>query len=169
MPKIHAGRFTAQHDGDIVVFLIGARINRLHRIDKWLPVARAMGPMIAELMADPDGGLLHAETYLRGRNVMVVQYWKSFEHLERYARARDAKHLPAWRAFNRNVGTSGTVGIWHETYVVPAGKFECIYGNMPEMGLAAATTHVPVGRVGQAAGYRVGAATVDAPAEPVPA
>lgn len=168
MPTVQPGRFTAQHDGDIVVFLIGARINQLRRIDKWLPVARAMGPMLKELMAEPDRGLLHAESFLRGRNVMLVQYWKSFEHLERYAKDRDSRHLPAWRAFNRRVGTGGTVGIWHETYLVPAGRHESIYGNMPVMGLAAATAHVPVARVGQAAGYRVGAATVDTPVEPIP-
>ena len=34
------------------------------------------------------------------------------------------------------------IGIWHETYLVEPGKFECIYGNMPLFGLAAATKHV---------------------------
>ncbi len=23
------------------------------------------------------------------------------------------------------------VGIWHETYLIEPGKFECVYGNMP--------------------------------------
>ena len=45
------GRFAANHADAITVFLIGMRINKLHRIDKWLPVARAMKPMIAELSA----------------------------------------------------------------------------------------------------------------------
>jgi hypothetical protein len=169
MPEIHAGRFTAQHDGDVVVFIIGARINRLRSVRKWLPVARAMGPMVKELLAHPDKGMLHVEQFFRGRNVMLVQYWKSFEHLERFARDRDDLHLPAWRAFNQKVGTSGSVGIFHETYLVPAGGFECIYNNMPAMGLAAATNHVPVARVGQSARYRAGQATDDQPAVPVPA
>ncbi len=36
----------------------------------------------------------------------------------------------------------GSIGIWHETYLVEPGKFECVYGNMPPFGLAAATNSV---------------------------
>jgi hypothetical protein len=73
-----------------------------------------------------------------------VQYWRSFDHLERYARNRDQQHWPAWVAFNRKVGNaSGDVGIWHETYKVSAGQYECLYGAMPRFGLAKAAGHVP--------------------------
>jgi hypothetical protein len=48
---------------------------------------------------------------------------------------------------NKAIGSDGSVGIWHETYLVGAGKYEAVYGNMPVFGLAAATNHVPaVGR-----------------------
>ena len=50
-------------------------------------------------------------------------------------RSRDQKHWPAWVAFNKAVGTDGTVGIFHETYVVGAGAHETIYANMPPFGL----------------------------------
>jgi Domain of unknown function (DUF4188) len=40
---------TARIDGELVVFLIGMRINRLWKCIKWLPVARAMPRMIREL------------------------------------------------------------------------------------------------------------------------
>ncbi|MEO7965780.1 MAG: DUF4188 domain-containing protein, partial [Gemmatimonadaceae bacterium] len=77
---------------------------------------------------------------------VIVQYWRSFEHLEAYARAHDHVHWPAWVAFNQKVRmSSGDVGIWHETYLVRAGEFECVYGAMPHMGLAKAGRHVPVG------------------------
>ena len=49
----------------------------------------------------------------------MLQYWRSFEALERYAKNRSAQHLPEWAAFNRAVGSGGDVGIWHETYRVP--------------------------------------------------
>jgi hypothetical protein len=75
---------------------------------------------------------------------MLASYWRSFEDLERFAHSKDDPHFPAWREFMKSVGSDGTVGIWHETYVVPAGHYECIYGNMPRFGLAAATEHVPV-------------------------
>jgi len=127
---------TAAHNGPLVVFIIGMRINRLYRLDKWLPVARAMGPMIAELSRDPDSGFLGATTALAGlRTIMLAQYWRDFDSLEAYARARDKRHWPAWTAFNRAVGTDGTVGIFHETYVVEAGAHETIYVNMPGFGL----------------------------------
>jgi hypothetical protein len=51
------------------------------------------------------------------------------------------------------------VGIWHETYQVRAGAYECIYGNMPVIGLAAAGRHVPLAQEGQSAAVRIGAAT----------
>jgi hypothetical protein len=130
------GRKTAQFQGSLVVFVIGARINRFHRIDKWLPVLRAMGPMIAELAADPESGFLGAETMLAGvRQVCLIQYWRDFDSLERYARDRDRKHWPSWTRFNKAIGADGTVGIFHETYCVPAGGHESIYANMPEWGL----------------------------------
>jgi hypothetical protein len=131
-----SGRFTADHAGPITVFLIGMRINKFHRIDKWLPVARAMGPMLAELSADPGSGFLGFETLLAGlRTVMVLQYWRDFDALEAYATARDKHHWPAWAAFYRKSNAGGAVGIFHETYCVPAGGFETIYGNMPRFGL----------------------------------
>jgi hypothetical protein len=129
-------RLTSRHKESLVVFVIGMRINRFHKIGKWLPVARAMGPMIEELTANPDSGFLGAEVMRQGmRTVLLIQYWRDFERLESYARDREQKHWPAWAAFNRAVGTDGTVGIFHETYCVAAGGFETIYANMPPWGL----------------------------------
>jgi hypothetical protein len=42
----------------------------------------------------------------------------------------------------RELAGDGSIGIWHETYLIEPGKFECIYGNMPPFGLAAASTSV---------------------------
>ncbi len=144
MTKIFAGRYTAQTDAPFVVFLIGMRINRLRAIRKWLPVASAMGPMISTLMQHPEKGLLHAETFVRWREIVMVQYWRSYEQLEAFARNRDDPHLPAWQAFSKAVGGDGSVGIWHETYQVHPGQHEAIYGNMPRFGLAAAAAHLTV-------------------------
>ena len=46
MTKIFNGRFTATTDQPFVVFLIGMRINKWWRFDKWMPVAGAMTPML---------------------------------------------------------------------------------------------------------------------------
>lgn len=140
---VFPGRYTAQSDEPFVVFLIGMRINRLLAVRSWTRVVTAMPRMIAELKRNPELGLLHAEFLLYWRGIAVLQYWRSFDHLHSYAHARDANHLPAWTEFNRRVGGNGKVGIWHETYTVSPGQYECVYGNMPRFGLGAAVQHVP--------------------------
>jgi hypothetical protein len=143
MPTLHSGRFTARIEGPFVVFLIGFRINRLFAVNKWLPTAKAMGPMLAELYANPQLGFLGSFSSLYWPGVMVTQYWRSFDHLIDYAQSKTATHLPAWKAFNQNIGSDGTVGIWHETYQVAANQYECVYANMPRFGVALAGTHEP--------------------------
>jgi len=148
MAKTIDRRVCAELDGGFVVFLIGARINKPWKFWKWLPVATAMPRMLTELGKQPELGLLHAMNLFSFPHAMVVQYWRSFEHLEAYAKARDKAHLPAWQAFNKAVGSNGDVGIWHETYVIEPGKYENIYNNMPPYGLGA------VGRIVDAVGAR---------------
>jgi len=142
MATTFAQKMMAEIDGDFVVFLIGMRINKPWKLLKWLPVALAMPHMIKELESrGEETGFLGYQQFLSGP---MVQYWRSFDHLERYARSKDAQHWPAWVAFNKKVGhASGDVGIWHETYKVSAGQYECVYGGMPRFGLAKAGRHVP--------------------------
>jgi hypothetical protein len=148
MNRVPEGRYASELDGDFVVFLIGMRIRRPWRLRSWLSVSRGMARMLQALDADPESGLLGWERALI-RGPAVVQYWRSFEHLERYARDRDAAHWPAWVAYNKKVGAaSGDVGIWHETYRIGAGQYEAIYGAMPAFGLGR------VGRLVPAAGAR---------------
>jgi Monooxygenase af470-like len=142
MAAVVRERVTAGIEGEFCVFLIGMRVNKLWKLHRWLPVARAMRAMLAELERLPDAGLLGVETWSGNPSVMV-QYWRSFDHLEAYATARDRAHLPAWAEFNRRVGSNGDVGIWHETYRVRPGDFECVYNNMPPFGLANASKLVP--------------------------
>ena len=142
MAEIRAERLTAEVDGEFVVFLVGMRINRFWKIHQWMPVARAMSRMIEELLADPGAGYLGGNSWV-GRTTVFIQYWRSFEDLERYAKAADRVHRPAWAAFNRAVGSNGDVGIWHEAYRVRPGDYECLYNNMPAFGLGRATRLVP--------------------------
>jgi hypothetical protein len=145
MPAIFPGRHTALTHEPFAFFLIGMRVNRLLAVRKWWPVISAMRPMLRELAADPARGFLGAQPFIYWRGVGLLQYWRSFEHLETYARDPGGRHLAAWRAFNKAVGGDGSVGIWHETYAVEAGRFEAVYNNMPRFGLAAATRHAPFG------------------------
>lgn len=147
MAKIYETRMTAEIEGDFVVFLIGVRLNKPWKFWKWWPVVTAMPRMLIELGKRPELGLMHARTHFGLRNTLVVQYWRSFEHLHAYSTGREFEHLPAWKAFNKAVDVNGDVGIWHETFLVPDGAYENIYGNMPAYGMGlAGTLHEAAGR-----------------------
>ena len=143
MTDIFNGRYTADIEGDFVVFNIGMRINRVRAWRQWMPASRAMQPMLEALYKHPELGFLGGQGFLYWRGIALVQYWRSFEHLEHFARDPKLTHLNAWKQFNKAVGGDGSVGIWHETYLVRAGEYESVYGNMPRFGLAAASNHMP--------------------------
>lgn len=155
MTAIIKGRSCAQIEGEFVVFLIGARILKPWKVWKWWPVASGMIAMRRELAAAPELGLLHAQDFNSFPDVMSVQYWRSFEHLEAYAKSREGAHLPAWRNFYKTIGLDGDVGIWHETYLVGPGRYENLYGAMPPFGLGAAGTLVDAAGARQEARQRV--------------
>jgi hypothetical protein len=143
MAKIIHQRMTVQMDGDFVVFLIGMRINRFWRIHKWIPILTAMPKMLIELSKNPDSGFLGYQMS-GGIQPVLVQYWKSFELLEAYAKDMNSSHYPAWKAYNQKIKGNGDVGIWHETYKVRSGEYECIYNNMPKYGLGKVGELIPV-------------------------
>ncbi len=76
--------------------------------------------------------------------------------------------MSAWKAFNRNIGADGSVGIWHETYLVNARQYESVYSNMPRFGLAKATRQVPAVGVRETARLRLGGQNTPAVPAPVP-
>jgi len=143
------GQHQAEIDGDFVVFLIGARFN-----SKWqafrafadLGGRRGMGHMLKYLTEHPDKGLLGYES----AGFTVIQYWRSFEHLEAFAKDDSDPHLTVWRNYWKRVGRSARAGIWHETYLVRDGEYEAIYGNMPPHGLGKATSLVRVSEASSA-------------------
>jgi hypothetical protein len=160
--SVNAGRFSADIDGDFIVFLIGMRFNHPLKVHKWAPVVLAMPKMLKAIDEHPEIGCLGYQQWV-GRTTILVQYWRDFESLDRFARDKDQPHIEPWRRFNRAVGKSGDVGIWHETFKVRAGEYEAIYANMPTFGLAKASSVVPVGKKAQAAAARIGATSTDEP------
>ena len=154
MSKVITQRMTTEIEGDFVVFLIGMRVNRWWKIHKWLPVLISMPKMLIELSRRPESGMLSYQTS-GGFPPLIVQYWRSFEHLEAYAKDASQSHLPAWAAFNRRIRNNGDVGIWHETYKVSAGQYETLYNNMPPFGLGKAGKLVPVGGRSESARERI--------------
>ena len=100
-----------------------------------------MRHMLDYLVAHPEKGLLG---YQMGLPV-IVQYWRSFEHWRHSPRTPSDPHLAVWRNYWRRVGKSGRTGIWHETYLVRAGEYEAMYGNMPPFGLGKARPRAHAG------------------------
>ena len=144
---VQRGRRTHRHDGEVVVFVLGMRVNRWRAVRAWSAVLGAMPRMLAELSREGERGMLHQTTALGRHGPVVTTYWRSLPDLLTYAHDGGGEHRPAWRAFNAAARKQpGAVGIWHETYVVPAGAHESVYSDMPLVGLAAATASVPVTR-----------------------
>ncbi len=142
MAQIAGRRMTAEIDGDFVVFLIGARFSKFGLLQSVMDLGgrRGMKHMLDYLVAHPDKGLLG---YQMGLPV-IVQYWRSFEQLEAFAKDTADPHLEVWRNYWRRVGKSSRTGIWHETYLVRAGEYEAVYGNMPPFGLGKASRLIPL-------------------------
>ena len=124
-------RVAPKKDGDVLVFMVGMRINKFWAIHKWLPVAIAMPRMLIELMKNRELGMIGTpRTFVSGRLIQVQQYWSSYDALESYASSQSSSHLSAWKKFNQASRGNNAVGIYHETYVVPEDSFEAIYVNV---------------------------------------
>lgn len=158
---------THAHEGDLVVFLIGMTVSKPWRVDQWGRIGAVMLRVQVELQrnkARADAGLEESLGFLGGYNCVgprgpvSVQYWRSAEQLYSYANNPDQVHRPAWldlyaRAHRRRHDDG--IGIWHETYVVPAGGHESAYGNVDDWGLAKFTGSVPLVRRGRTARERL--------------
>lgn len=139
MTKLETGRKTTENNQDLVVFLIGARVNKWWLLPFALPVLAKMRRMQQELLNNPDSGLLAIQS-LGGAD---VQYWRSLRHLQRYAGDKSQTHKPTASKFYRKLFRNRSIGVWHETYLVRAGAYESLYLNMPAHGLGRALPLVP--------------------------
>jgi len=157
MGEVAGRRMMAEIDGDFVVFLIGARLSKLQVFQSLIDLGgrRGMRHMLDYLVERPEKGLLAYEMGIP----TIVQYWRSFEQLEAFAKDKEDPHLEIWRQYWRRVGRSARTGIWHETYLVKAGQYEAVYGNMPAHGLGKAGRLVPMSEASSAR-ERLGAVTV---------
>ena len=101
------------------ISLIGMRINKW-----WKPDKRAAGPSgnatdARGLASDPSSGSRkdfrsHRQAHLRTVLGGPLTIWRTLW--------RPPRHLPAWTQYNRRMkACRGDVGIWHETFLVPAG------------------------------------------------
>lgn len=153
--KPTSGRTTPAAEGDVVVLLIGMRINRFWAVHHRFPVAVGMLRMLRQLQKAPERGLLwHVLLTASPRTYCVVRYWESKEKLYAFASSPDMLHRRAWALLNRREREGkvrGHVGQWHEACVVPEGSYESTYVDMPTFGLAAAHGQLPLEKRGRCA------------------
>lgn len=136
MNRIIRRRVTVDVREEFVVLLIGMRINKLWKVHRWLPVALSMRTMVAQLgKLRSDIGYLGGEYGTVGNPIVFIQYWRSYDCLERYASHEGLHHRKTWKWFFRKIALNGDVGIYHEAYRISPGNYECVYLNMPQFGL----------------------------------
>jgi hypothetical protein len=113
MGDVRQGRWTTKVEGDFVVFLIGARLQPTHPLRSLRDLGgftRSMPQMLKYLMEHPEKGLLGYQ--MSGISLMNVQYWRSFEHLERFAKDESDPHLATWRSYWKRLGKADFAE-WH--------------------------------------------------------
>lgn len=128
------GRKTVDIKGDFVVFHIGARAHK--KLDQFFrEMGDAFREMLQELEENPSLGCLGSEQFVGVTGFFIVQYWRSLDQLNAYARSSTNRHASAWAKVMRVVRKSNDYGIWHETFEVKEGNYECIFGACPPMML----------------------------------
>eukprot|EP01116_Phalansterium_solitarium_P009920 TRINITY_DN24267_c0_g1_i1.p1 TRINITY_DN24267_c0_g1~~TRINITY_DN24267_c0_g1_i1.p1 ORF type:complete len:266 (+),score=46.73 TRINITY_DN24267_c0_g1_i1:135-932(+) len=154
------GRMAGVIEGDFCLFLIGSRLNdaTLSNLNDYKVMGDAFVAMMHELEASPDEfGYLGSETFVggnpNGSHTLLIQYWRSMDHVNRYARARTNEHHSGWKWLMEMGRRSPHLGFWHESYNIKAGDYDCIYVNMPPIGAGKAGKLIPAaGRFNSAAG-----------------
>ena len=147
-----AESITVRFDQPFVLVLIGLQTKGWRHWRDARRARRQLEDLLAGLDRDPESGLLGWEHW-PGRHPLWVQYWRSFDHLERWARAPEGAHRAVWTSYLRGPAKRGGVGIWHEAYLVEPGRYEAVYTATPPMGLARVGEVVEArGRLGRGRG-----------------
>ncbi|KAE8374535.1 hypothetical protein BDV26DRAFT_300191 [Aspergillus bertholletiae] len=125
----------------IVIFHLGARSN--HPFGLLAPgfseVNRRVVAMNREMSSDPvKYGLLGTSTWLKqddpaNNEIMGIYYLRDYDALHRFAHG--SIHVEAMRWWAEIVKDHPHITIYHETYIVPKGKWENIYINSKLTGM----------------------------------
>ncbi|MCJ1314665.1 hypothetical protein MMC25_008347 [Agyrium rufum] len=65
--------------------------------------------------------------------ILSISYWRSMAHLQAFALGKS--HREGWDWFSKNTRRYPHLGIMHETYSVPARRWENVYVNFEEWGM----------------------------------
>ncbi|OGM47956.1 hypothetical protein ABOM_002776 [Aspergillus bombycis] len=125
----------------IVVFHLGARSN--HPLGLLAPgfpeLNRQVIAMNREMNSNPvKYGLLGSSAWIKqddsaGNDVMSIYYLRDYDALHRFAHG--SLHVEGMRWWTEIVKDHPHIAIYHETYIVPKGKWENIYINSKPTGM----------------------------------
>ena len=104
MAKVQPGRYTADLDSEVVLFLIGMRFNKPWKVWRWWGAFVGMPRMLRKLKAEPSLGLLHVQGGLISGRPLQVCYFASLDHLFRFAKD------PTWRTSSRGGASTARCG-----------------------------------------------------------
>ena len=103
--------------------------------------------MLRSLEANAStNGYLGAHTYLdasswtTGSSIMTTFYFNSHASLQTFAHG--PAHREGWDWLGRAMKEQPHLGIFHEAYEAPRGKWETIYANCPPIGFASTSRRV---------------------------
>jgi hypothetical protein len=71
------------------------RVNRILAVRKWLRTSPAMKNMLRALQTHAEKGFMGGQAIRYRRRLGFIQYWRSFDDLERFARNPSEPHLAA--------------------------------------------------------------------------
>ena len=130
---------------ELCLVRLGLVVRKLRGLPFAMRMARAIDRAGAEALGS-GAGLLRSERFRAGWDHFgVLQYWMSFEDLERWSHR--PPHSDWWREALDRMRQRGDFGVYHETFLVPKEGVESIYLNCPPVGLAAfGVTGEAVGR-----------------------
>ncbi|KAE8355921.1 hypothetical protein BDV28DRAFT_128116 [Aspergillus coremiiformis] len=136
----------------IVVFHLGARSN--HPLGVFAPgmaeLNRRGEEMYREMYDNPvNYGLLGTSSWVKqddpaGNETMMIFYLRDYDALHRFA--HDKLHVETMKWWSDIVKDHPHIAIYHETYIVPKGRWENIYVNAKLTGIG--DTWFPVGGKG---------------------
>jgi hypothetical protein len=147
------GSFEAPANHDVVVLLLGTRVN--HPLGALAPGAVKMtlyfNAMMTELNDNPsDYGVLGVSSswFEADRqtcnNLLTVFYFESIEGLHKFANGPLHRDALIW--YHKTVKEYPHISIWHETFHSPAGHWETVYGGCAPTLMGRATFDVEVAK-----------------------
>ena len=102
-----------------------------HQLPSSGPILGTKVPVVVEGTKPVGMSIAPADCRRSVRSARGLRTQPRCRPLARLGRVQQANRIE-WR-----------LGIWHETFLIAAGSYECVYNNMPPVGLGEVTSLVP--------------------------